>query len=172
MSLVNKVINIVGTPSIPSMIPTSKDTSSRDWKIASSSLSCGLRELQGWSSGIGINGNSEDFEKKLALLCYWSQPNNQTFLQGEKWYTKGVEGPTWGPIGVPRCLWQFLQAGQNYMHSSEKSWIDRFEKFVTENDLGSYQRTGSFRNPNYKGAQIEVAVWVWNGKHPDMSKVS
>lgn len=153
---------------IPMEVPTSKDPNARDWKLATSSLSCGLNELQGFSSGIGINDNEKDFEKKLALLCYWSANPGQ--FTKDKWSQVTVNGPTWGPIGVGRYLRQFLFKNQNYLHSSNEKWITRFENFVKENNLGAYHRTGSFANPNWHKGNIECAVWVWNGNYPDLSK--
>jgi hypothetical protein len=154
---------------IPVSVPTSKDQSANTWKLGNSSLSCGLKEIQGFSTGIGIDGsNDTEFEKRLALLTYWSA--NQSKFTGEKWGQVTCEGRTWGPIGVGRYLNQFLWPKQNYLHSSNEKWITRFEKFVKEHDLGTYLRTGSFPNPNWHKGDIECAVWVWNGKHPDMSK--
>jgi hypothetical protein len=150
-------------------VPTSDNVMESKWKIGSSSLSCGLIELQGWSSGIGIASNN-DFEKKLTQLLFWSV--YQSKFKGKLWGTKYIEGEPLGPIHVPRRLSQFLHPRQNYLHSSEKAWIDRFEKFVKDNDLGTYTRTATLENPNYHKHAIEVAVWTWNGNLPkDHAKI-
>jgi len=150
--------------SIPHLVPTSKDPMSRDWKIGQSNLSCGLKEIQGWSSGIGINNNDQNFEKNLTLLLYWSA--NQDKFKGEKWDNVSMDGKTLGPIGVGRYLFQFLAKNFNYMFSSEDKWIDRFEAFVKTHDLGQFSRTDTFINNVYCNNKIQAAVWKWNGNVP------
>ncbi len=147
-------------------LPTSNNPLESAWKIATPLINCGIRELQGWSQGVGICDNS-NLEEKLFLLTYFSKNRNK--FTGEQWGVKALNGDRVAPIGVSRSLYQFLDPNQNYGMASQVAWVDRFEAFVKKHNLGDFHRTPGFKNPNWHQGQICMAVWVWNGNHPNVS---
>lgn len=170
---------------------TSKGVSLPPINMSASPLSCGLRFIQNWSEGIGIHYNhkqADNFERAMTTLIYFSKKRNELTRDWSKsldkhtvpgladalWDAKDMGQDGWvARIGVTNNKFQFLAPGQNNLISSKKHWVERFEKFVKDNDLGAFTKTEAFKNPNYGGSEnyIQVAVWTWNGKlpskHPD-----
>jgi hypothetical protein len=151
-------------------LPTGNDgdPQKNTWKIASSVLSCGLYEFQGWAGGHGIRReNEDDFEENMFLLTYFSRNKNR--FSGKNWSIRYLSGDNVANVGIPRTLSQFLCAGQNYLISGQTEWTERFKNFVTIHNLGVFREVEEFLNPNYLRHMIKVCVWTWNGQHPPLS---
>jgi hypothetical protein len=160
-------------------VPTTK--ASGGWLICNSPLGCGTRILQGWSSGIGIVDNN-DFERKLTKLLHWSNmyllpegawqaPQFANVDAATLWNHETLPGTLEAPIGVARAKHQFLKLNQTYTLSSLKEWIERFEKFVKDHDLGNFSKSHEWINHNYKGKPNITALWTWNGNLPKLAAV-
>lgn len=163
---IKKELNQVLLSSIVELPTGDGNPAKSNWKIANSMMSCGLKELQGWSGGYNIT-NNENFEDKLFLLTYFSA--NLSKFTGKKWIHKSLAGEGIANIGVPRILLQFMSDGQNYFVSAESKWMDRLDTCIKTHGLGIFRRTDSFVNPNYLKHEIQVGVWTWNGAHPALA---
>jgi hypothetical protein len=163
--VVQKKVNAISLATV-TKLPTSFIPTEIAWKITTPMISCGLRQLQGWSSGVGISGN-ENLEEKIFLLTYFSK--HRAKYTGEKWMYKSAPGLQIAPIGVGGNFWQFLDPNQNYVVSSNVDWVDRLERCIAKYDLGNFTRTNGFKNPNWHKGNICVAVWTWNGNTPPAS---
>ena len=145
---------------------TDRDIGTR-WNIFSSVLGCGVRVLQGWSEGIGMGSNKDDFEDKLFLLTYYSHWSSVHPARPINfWYSRSLEGNLEAPIMVSRSRFQFLAAPMSYVLSSHDTWLDRFAAYVSKHKLGTFSKTHSFVNTGYKNNKDAVALWTWNRACP------
>jgi hypothetical protein len=159
-------------------VPTVASRDESGWAILNSSLGCGTRVLQGWSEGIGLDeaGNKALFEQRFYKLLAWSAHlplkvrdtdytgNLKSKYQG--YWNIASKGNTEAPIGIALCRHQFLNPNQTYTISSLVPWIDRFEKYVKDNDLGEFSRSHEWSNINYRQKPNVTALWTWNGRVP------
>lgn len=154
-----------GYPQVPTL---TGDPTKVEWNISNSVLGCGLLNFQGWSSGIGINGN-EKLEDKLFLLTYYSA--HQQKYPHTKWGAKALPGGSVeAPIGVSRMRYQFLSDRFGLVCGSYVEWLERLGKFIKEHDLGDFSITHSYKNKQWGNHVDAVGLWNWNGKHPNPEK--
>jgi hypothetical protein len=147
--------------------PTVK--SGQGWLICNSSLGCGSRVLQGWSSGIGIaSSNKQEFEKKFFHLLYLSKNQDKcTTKWGYLYKDRQVEAP----ISVSMGRYQFLEEGTTYTFSSTSDWIERFVAFIQKYDLGTVSVGHKWINKHYMDKENQTGTWTWNGKLPKSADV-
>jgi hypothetical protein len=149
--------------------PTSRYRDKTGWLICNTSLGCGSRVLQGWSSGIGIAAdNKADFERKLFELLYLS--NNQKYAK-DKWTSTNLGRSVEAPISVSMFRYQFLTKGSTYTMNSTKDWVERFEAFINKHNLGTFSKSHEWVNAHYNNAANITAVWTWNGAVPKAADV-
>lgn len=167
---VKKEMNQVLLSSIVELPTGNGDPEINNWKIATSVLSCGLLEFQGWSSGHNLQSteNNAKFEERMFLMTYFCSIRLHYF-NGPQWHRKVLQGQSVANIGVQREIKQFFVPKQNYLTSSEDYWMTRLAKFINDFDLGEFRRTPEFLNPNYQQHKIQVGVWTFNGNHPPLS---
>lgn len=149
--------------------PTVKYRDKTGWIICNTSLGCGSRILQGWSSGIGVDASNQKlFERKLFELAYLSI---NTQYVTDHWYSYGTGHSVEAPIGVSMHRYQFLESGRSYTINSTSDWITRFETFVTKHALGVFTKSHEWKNPDYHKGNNVTALWTWNGSVPKAADV-
>lgn len=152
--------------------PTVNSSEKIGWRICNTVLGCGLHVFQGWSSGIGIQGNETTFETKFFKLLYASTVGYKSpECLNVRWGVAEVGKPLEGPISVANMFYQFLTPKQTYICSSTLKWVDRFEAFVKKHDLGDFGRAHVWQNKNYKNEDNVAFTWTWNGTVPKAADV-
>ena len=80
------------------------------WIICTTPLSCGLRVLEGWSEGVGIPSNKDNFENRFYALLKLSSEYKPKYPNPKGvWNTFNLDGKSMAPIGVARYRQQYLE---------------------------------------------------------------
>lgn len=160
-------VDLSSYPKLPT--GAGSQTSRDEWNLSNTVLGCGLLNLQGWSTGIGI-GNNSNLEDKLFIWSYYSAEANQSKYPHDKWGSKALDGSLEAPISVSRRRYQFLSDRFGMVFASNIEWVKRLDAFVKEHGLGDISYTHTFKNKQYGMHEDAVGLWNWNGKHPDPAK--
>lgn len=156
-----------------------------NWFIDTTALGCGLVTFVGWSSGVGIDAehNQKCFEQDMFKLLFWSSRTRYDWdciypedYPGKKnasnvaYTDKKYADATFTKVSVALKNFNFLPKTHTILLSSKVEWIERFQKFVKDHDLGEFTISHIFVNKYWRQNELLNATWTWNGKVPDPKK--